>query len=66
MKHDQLAAHRRADLGLERQIHELAEKVNRYRAEAAKSQDDVALPGAVADSLIRLGRKTKDGRVVRV
>jgi predicted nucleotide-binding protein (sugar kinase/HSP70/actin superfamily) len=66
MKHDQLAAHRRADLGLERQIHELAEKVNRYRIEAVESEDDAALPGAVSESLIRLGRKTKDGRVVRV
>jgi predicted CoA-substrate-specific enzyme activase len=66
MKHDQLAAHRRADLVLERQIHELAEKVNRYRIEAVESEDDAALPGAVSESLIRLGRKTKDGRVVRV
>jgi hypothetical protein len=66
MKHDQLAAHRRADLGLERQIHELAEKVSRYRIEAVEPKDDAALPGAVSESLIRLGRKTKDGRVVRV
>jgi len=66
MKHDQLAANRRADLGLERQIHELAEKVNQYRIDAAKSEEDTALPDAVSESLIRLGRKTKDGKVVRV
>ena len=66
MKQEQLAANRRADLGLERQIHELAEKVNQYRVEAARSEEDAALPDAVSDSLIRLGRKTKDGRVVRV
>ncbi|MBW2629754.1 MAG: CoA activase, partial [Deltaproteobacteria bacterium] len=66
MKHDQLAAHRRADLGLERQIHELAERVNQYRVEAARSEEDAALPDAVSQSLIRLGRKTKDGTVVRL
>ncbi len=66
MKHDQLAAHRRADLGLERQIHELAERVNQYRVEVARSEEDTALPDAVSESLIRLGRKTKDGTVVRV
>jgi predicted nucleotide-binding protein (sugar kinase/HSP70/actin superfamily) len=66
MKQEQLASHRRADLGLERQIHELAEKVNQYRVEAARSEEDAALPDAVSESLIRLGRKTKDGRVVRV
>jgi len=66
LKHDQLAAHRRADLGLERQIHELAERVNRYRIEAARSEEDAALQDAVSESLIRLGRKTKDGKVVRV
>jgi predicted nucleotide-binding protein (sugar kinase/HSP70/actin superfamily) len=66
MKQEQLAAHRRADLGLERQIHELAEKVNQYRVEAARSEEDAALPDAVSESLIRLGRKTKDGKVVRV
>ena len=66
MKHDQLAANRRADLGLERQIHELAEKVNQYRIDAARSEEDTALPDAASESLIRLGRKTKDGKVVRV
>jgi activator of 2-hydroxyglutaryl-CoA dehydratase/predicted nucleotide-binding protein (sugar kinase/HSP70/actin superfamily) len=66
MKHDQLAANRRADLGLERQIHELAEKVSQYRIEMATSEEDSTLPGAVSDGLIRLGRRTKDGKVVRV
>jgi len=66
LKHDQLARHRRADLGLERQIHELAERVKRYRIEAARSEEDAALQDAVSESLIRLGRKTKDGKVVRV
>ncbi len=66
MKHDQLAENRRADLGLERQIHELAEKVNRYRIEASKSEEDATLSGEVSESLIRLGKKTKDGTVVRV
>ena len=65
MKQEQLAEQRRADLGLERQIHELAEKVSQYRAEAApvERDDDTR---AVTESLIRLGRKTKDGKVVRV
>ena len=65
MKQEQLAEQRRADLGLERQIHELAEKVSLYRAEAAlvERDDDTR---AVTESLIRLGRKTKDGKVVRV
>jgi predicted CoA-substrate-specific enzyme activase len=66
MKHDQLAAHRRADLGLERQILELAEKVGRYRIEAAESEDEATSHGSAPESLIRLGRKTKDGTVVRV
>jgi len=66
MKQEELAAHRRADLGLERQIHELAEKVNQYRVEATKSEEEAALPDAVSESLIRLGKKTKDGTVVRV
>jgi activator of 2-hydroxyglutaryl-CoA dehydratase/predicted nucleotide-binding protein (sugar kinase/HSP70/actin superfamily) len=66
MKHDQLAAHRRADLGIERQIHELAERVNRYRIEATRLEENAALPHAVSEGLIRLGRKTKDGKVVRV
>jgi len=66
MKQKQLAQHRRADLGLERQIHELTEKVTRYRIEAAKSEEDAALADAAAGGLIRLGRKTKDGDVVRV
>lgn len=66
MKHDQLAQNRRADLGLERQIHELAEKVSRYRIEAARSEEDATPPGEVSESLIRLGKKTKDGTVVRV
>jgi hypothetical protein len=66
MKQKQLAEHRRADLGLERQIHELADRVNQYRVEAARFEEDEPLPDAVSESLIRLGRKTKDGRVVRV
>jgi len=66
MKQKQLAEHRRADLGLERQIHELAERVSRYRIEAEKSEEEARLAGAVSDGLIRLGRKTKDGDVVRV
>ncbi|HSN82210.1 MAG TPA: BadF/BadG/BcrA/BcrD ATPase family protein [Polyangiales bacterium] len=66
MKQKQLAEHRRADLGLERQIHELAEKVNRYRVEAERSEEEARMAGAASDGLIRLGRKTKDGDVVRV
>jgi len=66
MKHDQLAAHRRADLTLEREIHELAEKVNRYHIEASPQEASAAMSGSVPQSLIRLGRKTKDGTVVRV
>ncbi len=66
MKHDQLAKNRRADLGLERQIHELTEKVNQYRIEAAKSEEDATLSGEALERLVRLGKKTKDGTVVRV
>ncbi|MGB5193850.1 MAG: BadF/BadG/BcrA/BcrD ATPase family protein [Polyangiales bacterium] len=66
MKQKQLADHRRADLGLERQIHDLAEKVSRYRVEAAKAGRDGLSADAVSEDLIRLGRKTKDGKVVRV
>jgi hypothetical protein len=62
MKQKQLAEHRRADLALERQIHELADRVSHYRVEAAKAGED----GLVSEGLIRLGRKTKDGKVVRV
>ncbi len=65
MKQKQLAAHRRADLGLERQIHELADKVRQYQI-AEKAGADGFAAGAVSEELIRLGRKTKDGKVVRV
>ncbi len=65
MKQSQLAANRRADLGLERQIHELSDKVSQYRIadEAGKGGLEA---DAVSEGLIRLGRKTKDGKVVRV
>ena len=66
MKQTQLAEHRRADLGLERQIHELADRVSQYHVEAAKAEEGDLASGAVSEDLIRLGRKTKDGRVVRV
>jgi activator of 2-hydroxyglutaryl-CoA dehydratase/predicted nucleotide-binding protein (sugar kinase/HSP70/actin superfamily) len=66
MKQRQLAEQRRADLGLERQIHELTDKVNRYRIEAAKAEEDGLVSGAASEGLIRLGRKTKDGKLVRV
>jgi activator of 2-hydroxyglutaryl-CoA dehydratase/predicted nucleotide-binding protein (sugar kinase/HSP70/actin superfamily) len=65
MKQAQLAEHRRADLQLERQINELVEKVTNYRIEAAKSAED-EVPAVMSKSLIRLGKKTKDGNVVRV
>jgi hypothetical protein len=66
LRQKQLAEHRQADLGLERQIHELAEKISRYQIESTKSEKDEALPNPASHSLIRLGRKTKDGKVVRV
>jgi hypothetical protein len=66
MKQKQLAGQRRADLGLERQIHELTDRVSQYRIEAAKVEEDDLASGAVSEGLIRLGRKTKDGKVVRV
>ncbi len=66
MKQKQLAAQRRADLGLERQIHELTDRVNQYRIDAAKAEEDGLASGAVSEGLIRLGRKTKDGKLVRV
>ena len=65
MKQAQLAQHRRADLQLERQINELAEKVKSYRTEAVENPEE-GLSEAVSKSLIRLGRKTKDGNIVRV
>jgi hypothetical protein len=65
MKQSQLAANRRADLGLERQIHELADKVSQYRI-ANEARTGGLAADAVSEDLIRLGRKTKDGKVVRV
>ena len=53
MKQKQLAAHRRADLGLERQIQELAEKVNQYHIDA-KAREASLASGAV-DGLISTG-----------
>ena len=66
MKQQQLATQRRADLGLERQIHELADKVSQYRIEAAKAEEEGLAANAVSEGLVRLGRKTKDGKLVRV
>ncbi|MCZ6807479.1 MAG: acyl-CoA dehydratase activase-related protein [Deltaproteobacteria bacterium] len=65
MKQAQLAEHRRADLQLERQINELVEKVMSYRIEAVKTPEE-DLTASVSESLIRLGKKTKDGNIVRV
>jgi predicted nucleotide-binding protein (sugar kinase/HSP70/actin superfamily) len=65
MKQAQLAQHRRADLQLERQINELVEKVKSYRTEAVENPEE-GLSEAVSKSLIRLGRKNKDGNIVRV
>ena len=65
MKQAQLAEHRRADLQLERQIKELTEKVTSYRTEAMETQEE-GFTEAVSKSLIRLGKKTKDGNIVRV
>ncbi|MDH3201400.1 MAG: acyl-CoA dehydratase activase-related protein [Myxococcales bacterium] len=65
MKQAQLSEHRRADLQLERQIKELAQKVMNYRVEAAKSAEDEVV-AEMSESLIRLGKKTKDGNIVRV
>ncbi|RLB49389.1 MAG: CoA activase, partial [Deltaproteobacteria bacterium] len=65
MKQAQLAQHRRADLQLERQINELVEKVKNYRTEAVENPEE-GLSEAVSKSLIRLGRKNKDGNIVRV
>ncbi|MGB5810102.1 MAG: BadF/BadG/BcrA/BcrD ATPase family protein [Polyangiales bacterium] len=65
MKQAQLAGLRRGDLQLERQIQELADKVMSYRVEAgAAAEEDLA--GSASKSLIRLGKKTKDGNIVRV
>ena len=66
MKQEQLAANRRADLGLERQIQELAKKLSEYRVDATRVFEDATSPAALSENLIRLGRKTKDGKVVRV
>jgi predicted nucleotide-binding protein (sugar kinase/HSP70/actin superfamily) len=65
MKQRQLASLRRADLGLEREINELADKVSRYQVEATHEESDIAA-GVASRGLIRLGRKTKDGKLVRV
>jgi predicted nucleotide-binding protein (sugar kinase/HSP70/actin superfamily) len=65
MKQAQLAQHRQADLQLERQIKQLAEKVMSYRIEAARSaQEGVAVQ--MSGSLVRLGKKNEDGNIVRV
>ncbi len=69
MKQGQLATQRRADLQLEREINQLAEKVASYRLEAERAgrvgdHDDSALEAS--RSLIRMGKKTKDGSIVRV
>jgi activator of 2-hydroxyglutaryl-CoA dehydratase/predicted nucleotide-binding protein (sugar kinase/HSP70/actin superfamily) len=66
VKQEQLAADRRADLGLERQIQELAEKVGQYQVEASKSEEEMTSRVLASEGLIRLGRKTKDGKLVRV
>jgi predicted CoA-substrate-specific enzyme activase len=65
MKQAQLAELRRADLQLERQIKELSEKVMSYRIESVKTPEE-DLTASVSKSLIRLGKKTKDGNIVRV
>ena len=65
MKQAQLAQHRRADLQLERLIKELAEKVKHYRVEAAKRAEEGHSTQA-SRSLIRLGKKSDDGNIVRV
>ncbi|MDH3625877.1 MAG: acyl-CoA dehydratase activase-related protein [Myxococcales bacterium] len=65
MKQAQLSEHRRADLQLERQIKELSQKVVNYRIEAAKSAEGKVV-AEMSESLIRLGKKTKDGNIVRV
>ena len=65
MKQAQLAEHRRADLQLERQIKELTEKVTSYRTEAVDAPEE-GFTETVSESLIRLGKKTKDGNIVRV
>ncbi|MEM9730005.1 MAG: BadF/BadG/BcrA/BcrD ATPase family protein, partial [Myxococcota bacterium] len=65
MKQAQLTEHRRPDLQLQRQINELAEKVMRYRKEAEKAAEE-ELAAAASSSLIQLGKKTKDGGIVRV
>jgi activator of 2-hydroxyglutaryl-CoA dehydratase/predicted nucleotide-binding protein (sugar kinase/HSP70/actin superfamily) len=65
MKQAQLAEQRCADLQLERQIHELTEKVMSYRTQTVETPEE-GLTEAVSKSLIRLGKKTKDGNIVRV
>jgi activator of 2-hydroxyglutaryl-CoA dehydratase/predicted nucleotide-binding protein (sugar kinase/HSP70/actin superfamily) len=65
MKQAQLAEHRRADLQLERQINELTEKVMSYRIETVKTPEE-GLAASASKSLIRLGKRTKDGNIVRV
>ncbi len=66
LKQKQLASRKQADLGLEREIHELVDRVNGYHLEAERRQREDEVVGAISDGLIRLGRKTKDGDVVRV
>ena len=65
MKQAQLTELRRPDLELQRQINELTEKVMRYRVEAEKAAEE-ELAATASKSLIRLGKKTKDGGIVRV
>ena len=65
MKQRHLARRRQADLALERQIHELVERVSRYRIEANTAHEDDWQSGAPRERLVRLGRKSKDGKRVR-
>ncbi|MEM7137570.1 MAG: BadF/BadG/BcrA/BcrD ATPase family protein [Myxococcota bacterium] len=65
MKQAQLVKQEGADLQLQRQINALAEKVMSYRVEAAKAEEE-ELAAQASKSLIRLGKKTKDGNIVRV
>ncbi|MEM7434276.1 MAG: BadF/BadG/BcrA/BcrD ATPase family protein [Myxococcota bacterium] len=65
MKQAQLVKQKGADLQLQRQINALAEKVMSYRVEAAKAEAE-ELAAEASKSLIRLGKKTKDGNIVRV
>ena len=62
MKQAELARHRRADLGIRREVNELSDRLAAYEASAQQSE----AVAAAQEELIQLGRRSKNGTVVRL